>query len=677
MKHISYTEILKTKINILTMPQTVRYLDEHLTDLSGQYICVANVHTTVSSYRDPAYRRVQNESALNLPDGKPLSLVQRYRGYHEAGRVPGPDLMPELFALSEKRGYSHYFYGSSPETIRALEVQLRRKYPELKLAGFYSPPYRPLTEEEDAEVTRRIREADPDFIWIGLGAPKQEFWMAEHAGRFRGVMLGVGAGFDFHAGTVKRAPKWVQECCMEWLYRLVQDPSRLLWRYLDTNFSFLYYLFREEWNRRGEKRNSGLSDGKQSPSADQTEAVRKASRNMKKRAAPAVRPLKIAMVGQKRIPSREGGVEVVVDELATRYVKLGHQVDAYNRSGYHVSGKEFDESRGKIYEGVRLITIPTFKSSSLNAIVYSILASFRLLFGGYDVVHYHAEGPCTMLWLPRLFGIPVVATIHGLDWQRSKWGGFATAVLKFGERMAARQANAVIVLSRNVQDYFLQTYGRKTLFIPNGVSRPKHAEADVIREKYGLEKDGYILFLARIVPEKGLHYLIEAFHQVKTDKKLVIAGGVSHSQDYMNKIRTMAAMDERILMTDFVQGRMLEELCSNAALFVLPSDVEGMAVTLLEAMSYGNCCLVSDIRENTEVVGEYALTFQKGNAADLREKLQMLMDHPEIRQRYRERSADYICDRYHWDDVVNRTLYVYEKCRENAESRKYKFRAGN
>ncbi len=659
MNQLPYTEILKTRINILSMDKTVCYLDGHLKELRGQYICVANVHTTVSSYRDPAYRKVQNGSALNLPDGKPLSIVQRARGFQEAARVPGPDLMPRLFALSEEKGYTHYFYGSSPETIRELEKKLRERYPALRLAGFYSPPYRPLTAEEDAEVTRRIREADPDFIWVGLGAPKQEYWMAEHAGRFRGVMIGVGAGFDFHAGTVKRAPKWVQECCMEWLYRLAQDPRRLLWRYLDTNTSFLLYLFRE--NRELRKKENAAGIQKEGRRAKQPGNVR---------------PLKIAMVGQKRIPSREGGVEVVVDELSTRYVKLGHQVDAYNRSGYHVSGKEFDESRGKLYEGIRLITIPTFKSSSLNAMVYSILASFRLLFGGYDVVHYHAEGPCTMLWLPRLFGIPVVATIHGLDWQRSKWGGFAAAVLKFGERMAARRANAVIVLSHHVQDYFLQTYGRRTLFIPNGVNRPQRAEADVIREKYGLEKDGYILFLARIVPEKGLHYLIEAFHQVKTDRRLVIAGGVSHSQEYMNKIKTMAAMDERILMTDFVQGRVLEELCSNAALFVLPSDVEGMAVTLLEAMSYGNCCLVSDIQENTEVVGEYALTFQRGNVPDLREKLQMLMDCPEIRQKYRERSADYICGRYNWDDVVRRTLYVYEKCRENRNFRKKHRRGG-
>ncbi len=628
MNPLPYTEILKTNINILTMEKTVAYLTSHLEELRGRYICVSNVHTTVTAYRDEAYREVQNGSVLNLPDGKPLSIVQRWRGYREAQRVPGPDLMPALFAFSETGGYSHYFYGSTPETLQTLKQKLLERFPKLKIAGMFAPPFRPMSPEEDEAAVREINAARPDFIWVGLGAPKQEKWMAAHEGRVCGVMLGVGAGFDFHAGTIRRAPKWMQEMCLEWLYRIFQDPGRLIGRYLDTNFSFLWYLRKER--RRKQKRENKES-------------------------------LKIAMVGQKRIPSREGGVEVVVDELSTRYVKLGHRVDAYNRSGYHVSGKEFDESRGKIYEGIRLITIPTFKSSSLNAMVYSVLASFRLLFGRYDVVHYHAEGPCTMLWLPKLFGYHVVATIHGLDWQRSKWGGFAASVLKFGERMAARRADDVIVLSKNVQDYFRETYGRETLFIPNGVNRPECVEARAIKEKYGLEKDGYILFLARIVPEKGLHYLIEAFGGMETEKKLVIAGGISHSREYMDKIRSMAAKDDRIIMTDFVQGQVLAELCSNAWIFVLPSDVEGMAVSLLEAMSYGNCCLVSDIQENLEVVGDHAASFRKGDVEDLRRRLEELRDHPETVERLKAGSADYICSRYNWDEVVQKTLQVYRK----------------
>ena len=626
MNYLPYTEILKTKINITTMDEAVSWIDEHLEELSGKYVCISNVHTTVTAYRDEKYREVQNGSALSLPDGKPLSIVQRYRGYENAGRVPGPDLMPEIFALSEKKGYRHYFYGSKQSTLDALKERLLEKYPKLNIVGMYSPPFRPLTEEEDQEAVERINAVKPDFVWVGLGAPKQEIWMAEHENRVHGVMLGVGAGFDFHAGTIKRAPKWMQELCMEWLYRISQDPKRLLWRYLDTNFSFLWYLWKEKCQN--DKREHKKS-------------------------------LKIAMIGHKRIPSREGGVEIVVDELSTRYVKLGHRVDAYNRCGTHVSGKKFDEARGKSYKGVRLIQIPTFKNSTLNAPVYSVLATFRALFGRYDVIHYHAEGPCMMLWLPKLFGKHVVATIHGLDWQRSKWEGLAVRVLKFGEKMAAKYADDVIVLSKNVQEYFRKNYGRETVFIPNGVNRPTLRKADMIRSQYGLEKDSYILFLARIVPEKGLHYLIEAYQQVETDKRLVIAGGVSHSREYMEQIHAMAAKDSRILMTDFVQGQVLEELCSNAYLFVLPSDVEGMAVSLLEAMSYGNCCLVSDIKENTEVVETHAVTFRKGDISDLREKLKELLEDQKYVDNIKLGSMDFICSKYDWDCVVKETLNLY------------------
>ena len=667
-ENLKYYSILGTNINITDMEKTVRYMETHLEELRGHYICVSNVHTTVTAYRNPQYRAVQNGAAMNIPDGKPLSIVQRMGGEKDAGRVPGPDLMPELFALSEKKGYRHYFYGSTQETLDALKERLAEKYPEMTVAGMYSPPFRPMTEEEDREAVERINAAKPDFIWVGLGAPKQEKWMAEHEGRLCGVMLGVGAGFDFHAGTVKRAPKWMQEICMEWLYRIGQDPKRLLVRYLDTNFSFVFDLMKE--GLKGKKGIDAVNrDMKKNGTANGNETGKESCRQdapggkeVCQGGAPAGKrgkPLKIAMIGHKRIPSREGGVEIVVDELSTRMVKLGCRVDAYNRYGKHTAGKKFDQRRGKYYHGIRLITIPTPKSSSLNAIVYSFFAALRALFGRYDVIHFHAEGPCIMLLIPKLFGIRVVATIHGLDWQRSKWGNFASDMLKLGEKIAAKYADEVIVLSRNMQDYFLENYGRKTHFIPNGITRPQIRKAELIRERYGLEKDGYILFLARIVPEKGLHYLIEAFYQMKTDKKLVIAGGSSHSHAYMEQIREMASRDERILMTDFVHGQCLEELYSNAYLFVLPSDVEGMALTLLEAMSFGNCCLVSDIKENTEVVEEHAVTFRKGDVEDLKRKLSGLLNAPERVEAIRRESQEFICAKYNWDEVVTETLKLY------------------
>jgi glycosyltransferase involved in cell wall biosynthesis len=372
------------------------------------------------------------------------------------------------------------------------------------------------------------------------------------------------------------------------------------------------------------------------------------------------------MIGHKRIPSREGGIEIVVEELAVRMAAMGHKVDVYNRYGHHVSGKKYDQEYGwkgrKYYKGVRVYIIPTFRRSSLNAIVYSFFATIRALFGNYDVLHYHAEGPCAMLWLPKLLSRKIVVTIHGLDWQRAKWGNFASFVIKFGEKMAAKYADEIIVLSENVKNYFAETYHREVTYIPNGISRPQVREPQMIREKYGLTKGSYFLFLARIVPEKGLHYLIEAFREIDTDKKLVIAGGSSQAIEYMEQIHKMAAEDDRIIMTDFVQGQLLEELYSNAYAFVLPSDVEGMALSLLEAMSYGTCCLVSDICENTEVTEDKALVFQKGNVNDLRRQLVYMLEHPDEVREYAAGSSDFICGKYNWDEVVDETLECYHNC---------------
>lgn len=371
--------------------------------------------------------------------------------------------------------------------------------------------------------------------------------------------------------------------------------------------------------------------------------------------------LNIAMLGHKRIPSREGGIEIVVEELSTRMVKKGHSVTCYNRSGHHVSGKEFDGGTLKEYQGVKLKSVFTINRKGLAAMTSSFFGAIFVAFCKYEVVHFHAEGPCAMLWFPKLFGKRCIATIHGIDWKRAKWGGFASKYIKFGEKVASKYADEIIVLSEGVQRYFLDTYGRKTVFIPNGVNRPILREPRLIKEKYGLGKDEYILFLGRLVPEKGITYLIEAFRGITTDKKLVIAGGSSDTDTFMQKLKKLAEGDERIVFTGFVQGQMLEELYSNTYVYTLPSDLEGMPLSLLEAMSYGNCCLTSDIAECAEVVEDKAILFKKSDMDDLKEKLQYACDNPDVVKRLKDGVADFICQKYNWDDVVNQTLKLYQR----------------
>lgn len=369
--------------------------------------------------------------------------------------------------------------------------------------------------------------------------------------------------------------------------------------------------------------------------------------------------IRVAMFGQKRL-SREGGIEIVVKELCTRMARDGCQVTCYNRSGHHVSGAEYD--RKIEYEGICQKSVPTIERKGLAAVSSSAFAALYSAFGKYDVIHIHAEGPAFFAWLPKMFGKRVIVTIHGIDWKREKWqSGFGSRFIRQGEKNAVKYADEIVVLSKGVQDYFRETYGRETHFIPNGVNCPVNRKADLITNQFGLTSDSYILFLGRLVPEKGIRYLVEAFKNVKTDKKLVIAGGSSDTDSFTRELKDLAKDDYRIIFTGFVQGSLLDELYSNAYLYTLPSDLEGMPLSLLEAMSYGNCCLVSDIPECAEVVEDKAVIFRKSDVSDLREKLQDACDHPEDVMKLKKQAGDFICGKYDWDDVVEKTLNLYRR----------------
>lgn len=359
------------------------------------------------------------------------------------------------------------------------------------------------------------------------------------------------------------------------------------------------------------------------------------------------------MLGHKRIPGREGGVEIVVRELCVRMAAMGHHVDAYNRWDLFTDGGKVG---GKLYEGVHIKQVPTLRSGKLNAFIYSVLASIRVAFGRYKVIHYHAIGSCAAIWIARPFCRCVVVTVHGLDWQRAKWSRFASAYLKLGEKLAVKFADEIIVLSEGNRRYFEETYGRKTLLIPNGMDRLEKVEPDIIKTKYGLGRGDYVLFLARIVPEKGLHYLLEAFRQVKTDLRLVIAGKVDWDDEYCRSIADMASKDDRVLLAGFVQGTEWRELFSNCSVYVLPSDVEGMPMSLLEALAFGVRCLVSDIEENVDAGKGCVATFEHSSVQSLREQLQHLLDDPSYDpMQHGEASWE------DWNSVTNRTLDVYRQ----------------
>ncbi|OPX44819.1 capsular glucan synthase [Ruminiclostridium hungatei] len=365
--------------------------------------------------------------------------------------------------------------------------------------------------------------------------------------------------------------------------------------------------------------------------------------------------MKIAMIGQKGIPSRSGGIEIHVDEISKRLACLGCQVEVYSRRDY--CDVEFEDGN---YLGVKIRYTPYINSKHLDAITHTLTSTVRALLSHCEIFHYHALGPATLAFIPRIFGKKVICTVHGLDWQRGKWGSFASSFLKFGEYATAKFSHRTISVSRNLVGYYKDKYNIETAYIPNGVERPDILRAQLIKEKYGLDTDSYILFLARLVPEKGVHYLIDAFNKIRTDKKLVIAGGSSHSSGYELDIKKSAEENRNIIFTGFVRDQELAELYSNAYFYVLPSDIEGLPISLLEAMSYGNCCLVSDIPENTNVIGTMGYCFRKSDTGDLARKMSMLLADREKVLKVKYLSGTYILNKYNWDRIAVETKNLYK-----------------
>ena len=372
--------------------------------------------------------------------------------------------------------------------------------------------------------------------------------------------------------------------------------------------------------------------------------------------------MKVAMIGHKVVPSRRGGIENVLTTLCPLLVEMGLDVTCYNRSADKVENEYVGTVQNSMYEGVKLKTAWTLNARGLSAMIASFTAAIAASFRNYDVIHFHAEGPCAALWIPKLFGKKCVATVHGLDWQREKWGkGFASKYIKFGGKVLAKYADEVIVLSQAAYDYFKETYNRETTIIHNGISRPQRKDAQLITEQYGLEKDGYISVVSRLTAEKGIHYLIDAYSKVATDKKLVIAGDTSDTDDYVRMLKEKAAGNPNIIFTGFISGDTLAELYSNAYINVLPSDLEGMSLCLLESLAYRNALLCSDIPENTAVAGDKAVYFQKSNVTDLADKLQLLCDDPALVEQTRNGADEFILSKYSWQDVARATCELYKK----------------
>jgi len=361
--------------------------------------------------------------------------------------------------------------------------------------------------------------------------------------------------------------------------------------------------------------------------------------------------MKIAMLGLKGI-AYPGGVENFTEQVAWRLVERGHQVTVYVRP--YVG----DEENGD-YRGIKIRKLPTVNTKHLDTITHTFLATVDALRSDVDLLHFHALGPAVFSFLPRLKGIKTVVQVHGLDWQREKWGKAARAFLRCGEYTAAHFPHRTLVISLALKQYFERKYHRPVDYVPNGVEPYQQRGPHEIR-KWGLDRGNYILFLGRLVPEKGCHYLLKAFQEIEGPMKLVVAGDSSHSDDYVARLRQMAS--SKVVFTGFARGDFLEELFSNAYAYVLPSDVEGLPHSLLQALSFGKCVLASDIPANVEALGDCGVTFESGNIDDLKEKIRFLLRHPEFTLAQKEKSQARVREHYAWNEIVNRLEQIYLEC---------------
>lgn len=355
--------------------------------------------------------------------------------------------------------------------------------------------------------------------------------------------------------------------------------------------------------------------------------------------------MRIAILGTRGIPANYSGFETSVEETAWRLVERGHQVTVYCRTGHVKTAEDW-------YRGVRLVKLPAIQSKHLDTPSHTTLSVAHLLAHRRpEVIQMYGVGNSLWLLPLHLTGCPIVSVVDGLDWKRGKWGRFARAFLRASERLAVGWADAYVVDSRAVIDYYRARFDEPPVYIPYGANVPQVAQSDHLVREFGLEPGRYILFVGRLVPEKGVHYLVRAFQSVRTDMNLVIVGDNVHDRQYVNSLRS--TQDPRIRFLGFAYGEAYRQLNSHAYVYVQPSELEGTSPALLGAMGFGNCVLVSDIPENCETIGEAGLTFRRNDERDLAARLQELVDHPDVVQRFKQLAPERVSQHYNWDKIAD------------------------
>ena len=574
-----------------------------------------NTHIVAWRAHDPAFERLTNCMDYFIPDGMPLIWGLNAQGAGLKDRVYGPTFMRECLRSSPAFA-RHYFLGGSEVCLQELLKNVRALNPNLTIAGARNGYFK---AEETSEVLENMRSARPDLIWVGLGTPKQQEFIAAHKKAVgRGIWLAVGFAFDVNAGTKVDAPQWMQRLGITWLYRVLQEPRRLLPRYIKFNSLFLYYTLLDRVLGVTPKPSDGPRPGK----------------------------TRIAFLGCRGVPARYSGFETLVEELGARLAERGHAVTVYNRAHLY-------PDRPKEVRGMKVAYLPSLRTKSTETITHTLLAVIHAAVRKFDVVYLCGVGNSILAGILKLAGSKVIVNVDGDDFRRQKWHPLARAWLKWSERWATKLSDVVIADNQTVVERYRRNYGFAATYLSYGTpEKPKDVGRGAL-EMFGLKAGEYVLYVGRLTPENLVDLLVRAYGKVKGDWPCVVVGPAGYEVEYGIQLHRLAG--PKVKLVGPVYGKGYEELSANCGIFVLPGVVEATRLVLLDQMGFGSAIVYQDCAATREVIGDAGMAFGgKDPEKDLAEKLNGLIGSSGERERLRRAARERAGKMYSWEKVTDR-----------------------
>ena len=585
-------------------------------------VAASNTHIISLARHRPDFGEVMRRFDLVLPDGMPLRWSLNARGAKLTDRVYGPYFMEKMIRATP-RPWRHFLFGGTEETLRDLATHLREIQPDLEIAGTLSPPFRAWNETDEAEFARIIAESKADFIWVALGGERQERWIVDNLKRHtRGVFFAVGDAFVLLAGQRSFAPAWMQRMGITWAYRLWQEPRRLWRRYTQFNSLFLFYTLRDAL--------LGATRGQSAP--DKLPSV--------------------AFLGSRGVPARYSGFEVVVEELGKRLAARGHEVTVYNRLPHFGPPQP-------VWEGMRIIGLPTIPTKSLDTIVHTTLSMIDAVWRRYDIIYLCGVGNAILGRIARAAGMKVIINVDGADFSRKKWRGFARSWLQRSERWATKSADCIIADNATIVDRYEREYGMRPEHLSYGLTvRDEPVQCGELA-RWGLKPDGYFLYVSRLTPENEAELLLKAYRETPDPLPLVLVGGDPYEHAYRRKLDALAT--DRVIFTGLRFADAYIELSQKARAFIMPATIEATRLVLLDQLGMGKAIIYHDCPATREVLGDAGIPFgPKDPVRSLAAKLSWAKDHPEecaeAGQRARQRA-----EHFRWENVLDRYERIFRK----------------